>query len=152
MQPQAETPRDRLLFMLLVFLLALALWLPFFISSAGQLKRAYHPYAISVLASEDPANWHGKFLTHIEVQGFVTYVAKEGDGDIHIRLCDSADLKAMDTKHCVVAEVIPTLKPKGFLQPKVGMHLKVRGIGRYDAENPGHHWWECHPVEEMAVM
>jgi len=58
----------------------------------------------------------------------------------------------MDHTHCMVAEVIPTLQPKGLIPLKVGMHLLVRGIGRYDAENPGHHWWEVHPIEEMQEL
>lgn len=115
-------------------------------------QRNYHPYAITDITKLAPGNWHGKFLTHIEIQGWVTYLNKEGDGDTHIRICDNAKLDVMDGKHCMVAEIIPTLQPKGFVPPKKGMHLLVRGIGRYDAENPGHHWFEVHPVEEMEVL
>ena len=124
----------------------------------GQTDRNYHRYLIADLAAADPANWHGKFLTHIEIEGWVSYVAKEADGDLHIRLCDSSNAPAaMDAKHCIVAEVMPTLTPKGYQSAanwrlKKGMHLIVRGIGRYDAESPGHHWWECHPIEEMEIL
>ena len=123
------------------------------IPAFAQEARNYHRYSIEQVAGADPSNWHGKFLTHIEIEGWVSYLAKEGDGDIHLRLCDSNNAAAaMDKQHCIVAEIIPTLQPKGYEKPKRGMHLIVRGIGRYDAENPGHHWWEVHPVEEMEVL
>jgi len=111
--------------------------------------RAYHPTTITELTAENPANWKHP-LTHIEVSGFVTYTLVEGDGDWHIRVCDSAKLKAMDAKHCIVAEITPEYQKK-LSKPHVGQQIIVRGIGRYDGENPGHHFWEVHPVEEMET-
>jgi hypothetical protein len=138
-----------ILLLQLVFVSAVLLLL----ASCVYGQRNYHKYEIADLAAVDPSNWHGKFLTHIEISGWITYMAKEGDGDIHLRLCDSADApKLMDHKHCMVAEIAPTLQPKGYFKPKKGMHITVRGIGRYDAENPGHHWWECHPVEQIELV
>lgn len=135
-----------------IFAVVWAVLMLFHAASLAEQKRNYHPYAISAMTAEDPRNWKHP-LSHIEIQGWVAYVAKEGDGDIHIRLCDSSKPPAaMDPKHCIVAEIMPTLAPKGFVKPKKGMHLLVRGIGRYDGENPGHHWWECHPIEEMEVL
>ena len=111
--------------------------------------RNYHPMSIADLNAENPANWKHP-LTHIEVSGFVTYTLAEGDGDWHIRICDSAAIKGMDHKHCIVAEITPDYQRK-FTKPRAGQHITVRGIGRYDGENPGHHWWEVHPVEQMET-
>jgi hypothetical protein len=118
----------------------------------AQQKRTYHKAKIAELATDNPAHW--KYVhTHIEVEGYVTYITQEDDGDWHIRLCDDAKIKTMDVHHCVVVEVIPELKPNGkvFIRPHLGDHLRVRGISRYDAELPGHNWWEVHPVEEIEV-
>jgi len=112
-------------------------------------QRNYHSYAITDITALTPDNWHGKFLTHIQIEGWITYKSHEGDKDWHLRVCDDAKLKMMDAKHCMVSECVPELP---CTVPKVGDRVRVRGIGRYDAENPGHHWWEIHPVEELEVL
>ncbi len=115
---------------------------------AQESARNYHHYTIAQITAENPADWKHP-LTHIELDGFVTYIKKEGDGDTHIRVCDSAALHAMNAKHCIVAECIPELP---CAAPRKGQHILIDGIGRYDAENPGHHWWECHPIEKLRVI
>lgn len=137
--------RKRLL-LALSFSLALALS-----ARSSNAQRNFHPRTIAQITAESPANWKHP-LTHIQVSGWVTYVVKEGDGDLHVRLCDSAKLKSMDVARCIVAEIIPELTPKGYFKLKVGQHISVDGIYRYDGENPGHHWHECHPVTEMAEI
>jgi hypothetical protein len=49
----------------------------------------------------------------------------------------------MDHAHCIVAEIIPQIP---LSVPEVGRKVRVLGIYRYDAEKPGHHWAEIHPV------
>jgi hypothetical protein len=119
---------------------------------AQESSRNYHRYTIAQIAAENPADWKHP-LTHIEIDGWVTYIKKEGDGDTHIRVCDSAPLhpanQPMNAQHCIVAECIPELP---CAAPRKGQHVLIDGIGRYDAENPGHHWWECHPVEKLRVI
>lgn len=111
-------------------------------------QRIYHPITIAGMASENPVNWKN-MRTHIQVQGFVTYLKREADGDIHIRVCDAVGIKGMDHSHCIVAECIPKLPCEG---PRIGEQIIIRGISRYDSESPGHHWWEVHPVEELRVL
>lgn len=88
----------------------------------------------------------GVAMTRVEVNGYVTYVAHERDGDIHIRLCDQLDRRGMDKAHCVVAEIMPEIPLES---PKVGWKITVRGITRFDGE---HKFWEVHPVEQMWVL
>lgn len=121
-----------------------------FLTSA---TRQYWPHTIAELVVEDPHAWH-KMHTHVHVEGFVTYTVRESDGDIHIRLCDSAGISTMDRKHCIVAECIPSLP---CVKPKVGQHIVIDGISRFDAEgacvpNAEHCWWEVHPVEKLTVL
>lgn len=110
--------------------------------------RAYHPISIQDFCKENPAEWH-KLRTHVLVEGFVTYVKREGDGDTHIRICDKPGVKGMDRQNCIVAECIPELP---CTRPSVGDKVSVDGISRYDAERPGHHWWEVHPVEDLKIL
>lgn len=93
----------------------------------------------------DPATYavSGSKHSHITVTGFVTYVSKETDGDIHIRICDSALVLGMDTKHCIIAECIPELP---CAHPAIGSSITVSGISRQD---PEHDWYEIHPVESI---
>lgn len=83
--------------------------------------------------------------THVEVGGWVTYVADEDDGDLHIRACDSPKVEGMERKHCFVAECIPALPCH---RPKIGEFVVFRGISRPDTER-GHNWQEIHPVLEL---
>jgi hypothetical protein len=108
----------------------------------------FHPVTIRSMAKDNPAEWKAVH-THVEVEGWVTYKAREDDGDIHIRLCDSPTLKGMDRKHCIVLEVIPALP---LPAPRIGEHIRARGIARFDAEMPGHHWFEVHPVLWMESV
>lgn len=111
-------------------------------------ERRYHRISIAEMAQDEPADWN-KVSTHVELFGWVRYVAHEDDGDLHIRICEDPRIEGMDRKHCIVAECTPWLKCR---QPRVGAKVLVRGISRYDAESPGHHWWECHPVERLQVI
>lgn len=115
---------------------------------AQEGSRSYHKYAIAEITAENPANWKHP-LTHVEIDGWVTYEKKEGDGDEHLRICDAASVTKMDARHCIVAECIPELPCASV---RKGQHVDVRGIARYDAENPGHHWWEVHPVEKLEIL
>lgn len=114
---------------------------------AGEGKRTYWPVTIPVLAANDPAHWKG-VRTHVQVEGWVAYVKKEDDGDMHIRLCDSASVKGTDRARCVVAECVPLLPCKA---PGIGDKVRVKGIYRFDAES-GHRWAEVHPVELLEVI
>ena len=114
----------------------------------GEVHRAFHARTIAQISAEDPRNWKHP-LTHVQVEGWITYRVKEGDGDWHLRICDSPRLEGMDVKRCVVAEIIPELPME---VPKRGAHLRVRGIYRFDGENPGHHWHEVHPVLQIEVI
>ncbi len=83
--------------------------------------------------------------THVEVEGHVTVVRHEADGDWHVRLSDG--------HRFIVAEIIPTLvPPEGpILPPKPGDCVRIRGIRRVDTE-AGHGWIEVHPVEFLEVI
>lgn len=119
-------------------------------NSAPKIKsRNYHPIAIADMTAENPAEWTRKMHTHVEVTGYVTYVKAEDDGDTHIRICDNSSSRSMDNQHCIVAECIPDHLCQ---TPKKSSKVIVRGISRYDAESPGHHWWEIHPVETITVV
>ena len=100
-------------------------------------ERHYHAVAIPSLAGG-----HVR-ATHVEVEGYVTYVRTEADGDLHIRLCDSPRVKGMNRLRCIVAECIPAMPCPA---PDLGQKVAVHGISRYDHER-GHQWFEVHPVE-----
>ena|SRR5256885_2059012 len=91
--------------------------------------RTYWPVTVATLASG--LNHH----THVAVSGRVSYVNKELDGDLHIRISDSTLY--------IIAECIPKLPCR---IPHVGEIITVKGISRKDNE---HGWWEVHPVEEL---
>ena len=113
-------------------------------------KRIYHVISIAQMASENPAHWQ-RLHTHVLVDGWVTYMKTEADGDGHIRMCINRAIGTMDPQQCIVAEIIPEITPQlkeGIVA--VGVHIRVRGIARYDAER-GHGWWEVHPVESLEV-
>lgn len=88
---------------------------------------AYHDVSIP--------NFSTKPHTHVCTTGDVTLVKKEADGDIHIRVNETKTSPAF-----IVAEIIPKLPVS---KPKVGDHVKVCGIRRFDDT---HGWWELHPV------
>jgi hypothetical protein len=115
--------------------------------STAQSGRLYHPVPLSVYAQ------HGSKHTHVEIAGFVTYVRSEADGDLHVRVCDSAKVPGMDRQRCMVAEFIPTM-PGSIAAAKslsAGRHVRLRGISRFDAEG-NHGWWEIHPVERLVAL
>jgi hypothetical protein len=136
-------------------LAAVLLFVLGFAHFAGAEARTYRHVNIAALAA-------GKVrATHVEIAGTVTFVKREADGDLHVRVCDSPRVNGMDRQHCVVAEIIPTLRPLLFCPdgtacsvPKwelaiyKGQSLTFRGISRRD---PDHGWYEVHPVEEIAM-
>ncbi len=95
-------------------------------------SRSYHRVTLVGLAT---TKW-----THVEVEGLVSYVRKQADGDIHITLDDGKGT-------LVVLEIIPTIIPRP-LTPKVGQRIRARGISRYDK---GHKWHELHPLENWEL-
>lgn len=88
----------------------------------------------------------GKTRIHVRLQGFIRHKSEELDGDLHIRLCDSNDVVAMDLKHCVVARVIPEAP---IPIPSLGTFVEVDGISRRDRS---HDWWEVHPVRAIRIL
>ena len=108
----------------------------------------FHPVRIDQMAADTCGHWE-KVHTHLEVEGWVTYKAREEDGDWHLRVCDDPGVKDMNRRRCIVAEIIPAvpLKP-----PAVGDHVRIRGIYRFDAEEPNHGWAEVHPVLHLEVL
>lgn len=76
-------------------------------TALAQESRTFHPYTIQQIAQASPTDWHGLFLSHVEVIGYVTYKKHEADGDWHLRVCDAPDVKGMDKDRCIVAEIIP---------------------------------------------
>lgn len=108
----------------------------------------FHPIQIIQMARETCGHWE-KVHTHVEVDGWVTYKAREDDGDWHLRICDDQAIHTMNRLRCIVAEIIPALPLK---PPKVGDHVRVRGIYRFDAEEPNHGWAEVHPVLQIEVL
>jgi hypothetical protein len=117
-------------------------------TAAAPVKRTFHPYAIVQVTAENPVNWRHP-LTHLQIEGWVTYKAHEQDGDWHLRICDDPKLMVMDAKHCLVGEIIPELP---LPVPKLGAHVQVEGIYRFDAEHPGHMWAECHPILKIKEL
>jgi hypothetical protein len=77
-------------------------------------------------------------MTRAEVNGTVTLVKREGDGDLHVRVSDG--------QHFIVAECMPEIP---CLRPKVGDRISVEGITRFDGE---HKWWELHPVTHLEIL
>jgi hypothetical protein len=77
--------------------------------------------------------------THIQTTAVVSYVAKEDDGDLHIRL-------SSPNGAFVIAECVPELP---CVPPHVGDTVTVRGIYRHD---PEHGWFEIHIVESIVVV
>jgi hypothetical protein len=106
---------------------------------AGSLMAATGRYWYPVTISQITSGSVGH--THAQIGGYVTYVRHELDNDWHIQVCDSM---AASGTHCLVTEVIPGLPLK---LPKVGSHVVISGITRYDKE---HGWWEIHPIEKIT--
>jgi hypothetical protein len=115
--------------------------------------RNYHPIGVAEFAKENPQKWSRKLHTHVQVEGFITYMKAEEDGDLHVRVCETAGVKGMDRSACIVAEFIPTMGSTSHAKNhlRTGQRVRIEGISRFDAE-PGHMWWEVHPVELVAVV
>lgn len=97
------------------------------------LTRPYHPATVAQLAS-------GAFpYTHASVTGRVVYTRLEDDGDLHVRVVDTA--AAADTTIAIIGECIPELPCR---RPPVGAIVTWHGITRRD---PEHRWMELHPIE-----
>lgn len=109
---------------------------------------AYHHYTIAQIDATNPADWKNLALSHVSVDGWVVYKKHEADGDWHLRLCDAQKYEKLNSR-CIVAEIIPQIP---LPVPAFRAHITVQGIARYDAENPGHHWWEVHPVEKWELV
>lgn len=95
------------------------------------LQRAFWPISLDSLAVGRPKH------THVAITGTVSYVRREDDGDLHIKIKSPSG-------RFIIAECIPKLP---CLLPKVGTRITVKGISRPD---PEHGWWEVHPVEEWS--
>jgi len=78
---------------------------------------------------------NGSDKTKVSVEGVVDEVAHEPDGDYHVTIRPQyVPLPVL------VTEFIPEMSVP---LPKVGDHIKIWGITRFDIE---HNWWELHPV------
>ena len=93
--------------------------------------RTYHKVSIPELAT---TKW-----THVQVEGLVTVVRRQADGDTHIRMTDPSGA-------FIMAEVVPW-RPVATVRK--GQRIRVFGIARYDK---GHGWPEVHPVEHLEVL
>jgi hypothetical protein len=93
--------------------------------------RLYHPVSIVDL--------HRSSWTHVEVDGRVSLVRSEPDGDMHFRLADREG-------RWIVCEIIPLIP---LDRPARGMRVRVRGIRRWDGR---HRWAEVHPVEAWELI
>jgi len=106
--------------------------------TAGKNEDGFHQVALKDLAT---TVW-----THACTSGVVAFKAREADGDIHIRLTDSAG-------HYVVAEVIPRLPVP---PPKTGQHVQICGITRIDRKHRtkeySNGWPELHPVLSIRLL
>jgi hypothetical protein len=79
---------------------------------------------------------NGSEKTKVSVEGVVDSISKEPDGDYHVIIRPQYFLIPV-----LVTEFIPELKDLPL--PKVGDHIKIWGITRFDEP---HNWWELHPV------
>jgi hypothetical protein len=84
----------------------------------------------------------GTYHTHVQVDGYVNYVACEADGDTHIRMTPAVG----QSTPFIIAECIPALP---CTKPALNAHIRVQGISRHD---PEHNWNEVHPVESLQVL
>jgi hypothetical protein len=95
------------------------------------VARLYHPETIDSLPCSR--------RTHVQVEGRVTLLRTEADGDLHIRLSDARG-------YFIVLEVIPEMS---LPAPTLGSMIRAQGITRYDRE---HRWFELHPLESWALV
>ena len=100
------------------------------VPASGEEKRVYHPVAVADM----PTTLH----THVQVEGVVTYVAREADGDVHFRLEDGGAF--------IVCEVVPWHPMR---RVRIGQRVRVFGLTREDKK---HHWFEVHPIEDVRLV
>lgn len=74
-------------------------------------------------------------MPHAVIEGVVEKALNEGDGDHHLWV-------TMDGGKALLACEITPQNPLPV--PKVGEHVRIYGIFRYDFQ---HGWWEIHPVD-----
>jgi hypothetical protein len=89
-----------------------------------------------------PSDFAALKYTHVETRGVVRAVRREGDGDVHVWICDPASV-------CVLGECIPQGPRLDCDKLKRGESVILRGISRYDR---WHKFWEIHPVLELEVI
>ena len=81
---------------------------------------------------------NGSTNTKVAIEETVQQVIKEPDGDYHVSVGDLVGLP-------LVTEFIPEIS---LPLPKVGDHIRLWGITRFDAP---HNWWELHPVTGWSI-
>lgn len=92
--------------------------------------RNYHRVTVAQLVSSP---W-----THVQVEGLVTYVRKQFDGDVHVTIENAGAI--------AVVEIIPAIP---LPAPRKGQRIRVFGISRADRD---HGWPEVHPAERIEVL
>lgn len=93
-------------------------------------SRPYHRVTVAQLAS---SKW-----SHVQVEGLVTYVRTQADGDVHVTIEDAGAI--------AVVEIIPAIP---LPAPRKGQRIRVFGISRIDRD---HAWPEVHPAERLEVL
>jgi hypothetical protein len=131
MMPRRRVTLSRHLTILTLVVVALLL---FFCRAPAHAQRTYWVRSVDSLATGRVPH------THIQTTAVVSYVAKEDDGDVHIRLTSSA------SGAFVIGECVPELP---CAAPHVGDTVTVRGIYRHD---PEHGWYELHPLESVVIV
>ena len=94
--------------------------------------KLYPPVPLTKIAVKD-----GWARPRARIEGTVTYIKKEDDGDYHFVVTDG--------KVNVVCEIVPE---NPLEHPKAGQQVIVWGIPRWDGE---HRWGEIHPVMGLRV-
>lgn len=91
--------------------------------------RTYHQVAVKDIPT---TTW-----THVCTRGVVAWVARESDGDIHVRLTDGDAF--------IVLETIPEWP---LPRPRKGQRIDACGIVR---EDKAHKWHELHPLTSWSL-
>jgi Putative zinc-finger len=81
---------------------------------------------------------------HVVAEGFVSQISIEEDGDRVFRLVE--DLRRPEP--FIVCEII---SPIAMTLPRVGSHVRVYGVSRYD-DKANHQWYEVHPVLNIETL
>lgn len=151
--------KQRTINILLFTLATVAIWLAIFlvaIKMHAAETNVYKVVTVAQLIGENPADWQ-VIQTHIIVQAYIIGQKAQGDGDTHMVACDAptfvmtADGSPPDALHCFVAEQSHAIRCFAFPSYPTKL-VNIKGISRYDAQNPGHHWWEIHPVEMIKYV